>query len=163
MVIGESHVKINNMDTHNSKNETEIQKSHSYQRHQRQRFWQIFLPVALALLLILLIAIMIVMRAVETEPGEIVSQWADASLIWLIMPMLLFAIVAALVLVGLIYAFARLLNIVPDYTFLAQQYVALASAKIQLYADKLVEPIIAVRSVLATVNAFFEAAFGRSK
>lgn len=151
------------MNIKSSAPELDIEKTDSYRRHQRQRFWQILTPLGLSVLLILVLAVMVVMTATTTEVGGAVSQWADTSLIWLSMPVLIFAIITILILVGLIVLVARILNIVPVYTFLGQQYSNWIAVKVKYWLNKLVEPLIAVRSFRAAVGAFFSALLGRSK
>ena len=151
------------MNIKSAATELDIEKTNSYQRHQRQRFWQILTPLGLSVLLILALAVMVVMTATKTEVGGVVSQWADASLIWLSLPALTFAIITILILVGLIVLVARILKIVPFYTFLGQQYSNLIALKVKYWSNKLVAPLIAVQSFRAAVRGFFSALLGRSE
>lgn len=151
------------MNTHTPTQMDEIPNSESYLRHRQQRFWQVFAPVGLGVLVILVILGLVISTAVVTDAGGPVSQWADTSLIWLSLPALLFALVMALILIGMIYLMARLLNVLPGYTFAAQYYVALGKNYIETFADKLVAPIIAIRGASATVSALFESILGRRR
>jgi uncharacterized membrane protein YbhN (UPF0104 family) len=151
------------METHTPTQTTEFPKTASFKRHQRQSFWQIIAPVGFATLLILVILVLVILRAVGTDAGGQVSQWADTSLIWLILPALLLALLLTLILVGMIYLLAQLLKIIPGFTYNAQYYVGLASGYVESFADKLVAPIIAVKSGGATVSALFGAIFGGRK
>lgn len=151
------------METQTPSNMAEIPKSESYKRHQRQRFWQIIAPVGFGVVLILVIIALIISTAVGTGAGGPVSQWADTSLIWLSLPVLLFALVLALILIVMIYLVARILKILPDYTFLAQHYVNLISGFIQTWSDKLVAPMIAFRGFSASVAALLGSLFGPRK
>ena len=148
------------METHTPTQTTEYPKTASYQRHRRQSFWQIIAPVGFGTLLVLVILALVILRAVGTDAGGHVSQWADTSLIWLIPPVLLFALVLTLVLVEMIYLLARLLKIVPGFTFKVQYYVGLVSDYVDSFADKVAAPIIAVKSAGATVSALFGSIFG---
>ena len=148
------------METHTPTQTTEYPKTASYQRHRRQSFWQIIAPVGFGTLLVLVILALVILRAVGTDAGGQVSQWADTSLIWLIPPVLLFALVLTLVLVEMIYLLARLLKIVPGFTFKVQYYVGLVSDYVDSFADKVAAPIIAVKSGGATVSALFGSFFG---
>jgi hypothetical protein len=148
------------METHTPTQTTEYPKTASYQRHRRQSFWQIIAPVGFGTLLVLVILALVILRAVGTDAGGQVSQWADTSLIWLILPALLFALVLTLVLVGMIYLLARLLKIVPGFTYKVQYYVGLVSDYVDSFADKVAAPIIAVKSAGATVSALFGSIFG---
>ena len=142
--------------------ESELQNSESFLRHKKQRFWQILTPVGLGVLLILAIAAMVIITATGTDAGGPVSQWADTSFIWLIMPVMVFAIVVTLIIIGLIYLLAQVLNILPQYTFLVQQYANLFEIQVKYWSRKIVSPIITIGSYAAVVKAFFKALTGRS-
>jgi len=155
-----SHVKIKPMNTHTPAQMVELPISESYARHRRQRFWQVIAPVGIGVLIILVILGLVISTAVATDAGGPVSQWADTSLIWLSLPALLFALVVAIILIGKIYLMARLLEVLPGFTFKAQYYVALGKDYVVMAADKVVQPIIAVKGAGATVAAFFGSIFG---
>lgn len=154
---------MNNMNNQNSRFNAEFHKSASYQRHEKQRFWQILTPIGVGLLIMLVIVALVIRAAVGTNAGGPVSQWADISLIWLILPVMLFAIIATLVLIGLSYLVARLLQILPTYTFIVQHYAYLISSQVKLWADKIVQPVISLESIKASVGAFLTALAGRSQ
>ncbi len=137
--------------------------SESYARHQKQRFWQIIVPVGLGVLLILVILALVILSAVRSDAGGPVSQWADASMIWLSMHALLFALVFTVILFGLVFVMANLLNVLPKYTLPLQQYAKLISGGIISGADKLVAPIIAIKSFGARASATMDALLGRRR
>ncbi len=163
MVNWATHVKMNTMEKQNSRFNSAYQESASYQRHKKQQFWQILTPVGLGLLVTLVIVALVIRATLLTDAGGPVSQWADLSLIWLLMPVMLFAIIATLILIGLIYLVARLLKIVPTYTFVVQHYTRLITTQVMHWADKLVTPIISFDITKARVGAFLSALAGRSK
>jgi hypothetical protein len=154
---------MNVMNTHTPTQMAEIPRSESYSRHRRQRFWQVIAPVGFGVLVILVILGFVINAAVVTGGGDPVSQWADTSMIWLSLPGLMFALVVTIILIGMIYLMANLLKILPGYTFKLQYYVALGKDFIDTFADKVVAPIIAVRSASATVSALFGSIFGRRR
>jgi len=77
------------METHTLNIKAEYAENASYRRHQKQLFWQILLPVGLGFTLVLAIAVMVVMATPGANAGAHASQWADASTIWLVIPVLL--------------------------------------------------------------------------
>lgn len=162
LVNSATHVKMNTMEKQNSRFNSAFQNSASFQRHKKQQFWQILTPVGVGLLMTLVIVALVIRAALLTDAGGPVSQWADISLIWLLMPVMLFAILATLILIGLIYLVARLLKILPTYTFLVQYYTTLISTQVRQWTDKLVRPIISFESIKASVGAFFSALSGPS-
>jgi uncharacterized membrane protein len=134
----------------------------SHLRHKRQRFWQILLPVLLGSLIPLAVAVLMVMTITGGATGLNVSQGADAALIWIIIPLMLVALLFTVILLGTIYGIAKLLNLLPGYTHLAQHYVSWAADKIQFGAKQASAPIIKLKGVSASVSAFFTALTGRS-
>ena len=158
-----THVKIVVMDMQTSPKMADTLISESLRRHQKQRFWQILVPVGVGVVAILVILALVIQSALGTQAGGPVSQWADASMIWLILPALLFALVLVLIFGSLAYLLARLLKILPNYTYLAQQYVELAAMYIKIGANKVAAPFISVKSAGATVSAFFKALSGRNR
>jgi len=141
----------------------DLSTSESYSRHQKQRFWQIIAPVAIGTLLILVVFTLVIVTAVGTEAGGSVSQWADTSLIWLSLPVMLFALILALILLAMIWLLARLLKILPHYTLAARYYAGLIFGYITSGADKLVTPIIRVKGFGATVSGLMNALLGRRR
>lgn len=154
--IGLSHVKIEVMETKPVKPNDIIKLSPSLQRHKKQRFWQILAPVLLGSMITLAAAVLMILALTGDVSGINLSQVADTSLIWLILPVVIFGVVFGMIILGMIYTAARLLNVLPHYTFLFQQYAALVEAKIKLWTKKGMDPVITVESVKSAVSAFFK-------
>ena len=136
-----------------------LKQSPSLQRHKKQRFWQILAPILLGGMITLAAAVLMVLALTGGVSGINLSQVADTSLIWLILPVVVLGVVFGLIVFGMIYAAARLLNVLPYYTFLIQQYAALIEAKIKLWMKKGMDPVITVESVKSAVSAFFKNLF----
>ncbi|PJH76446.1 MAG: hypothetical protein CO064_01240, partial [Anaerolineae bacterium CG_4_9_14_0_8_um_filter_58_9] len=83
-------------------------ESPTVQAHKRQRFWQILAPMMLVILLALIAGgFTLAANPSQTRPG------ADVAVIWLVAPLMLFALLCMAVLGGMIYAIARLTQIAP--------------------------------------------------
>lgn len=162
MVNQVTHVKIHNMNMKIEALTAESERSLSFRKHRRQRFWQILFPVGLGIVAVLVLGTLIVLSAVGGEGAGSISTWADTALIGLILPVLVFAVLIALLLVFLIYLTARVLKILPPYTFLAQQYGELIARKVRFFSDKLAAPLIGIKSFFARIGAFFLTLSGRS-
>jgi hypothetical protein len=134
--------------------------SPSIHRHHRDRTWQILFPIIVGFLLIIAAGVFVILTASGTSTGASVSQWADISSIWLILPVIMFTLFGTMVLAALIFLMAKLLNILPFYTDLVQQYAGLITARINLAMRKMVNPVVSARSVRAGVNGFFKALLG---
>jgi type II secretory pathway component PulL len=125
--------------------------SPTLQAHKRQRFWQILLPVSLAAVLFLAAGGLVI----GAEAGE-ARQWADAAVIWLVAPLLVFALFALAVLVGLIYALARLAKVAPRYTRQAQDFAERLAAGVKRGADAAAGPVLWLEQARAAVKALFD-------
>jgi hypothetical protein len=119
--------------------------------HRREVFWQITFPLIIALLLILGLVGVVIFAGFQGL-GE-VSRWADVSLIWLLLPALVVVLVMLLMLSGVVYLITRLLAILPGYARLAQDFFYLVQVRVKSISDKLVEPILKLRSFKAGADA----------
>jgi hypothetical protein len=135
-------------------------KRPSLERHRREKIWQILVPLIIGILLILAVGVIVILTAACSSAGGAVSQWADTSAIWLIMPVIMFAIFGILILIGLIYLVARITKILPPYADLVQGYASLVAAKVSLVTRKIVSPFITVESTRAGIKGFISALFG---
>ncbi len=104
-----------------------------------------------------MIAVMVltILTATQGDTGTQISGWADASMIWLILPVMMAAVLIAVMLFVLVYLLALTLRVLPVYAGLVQQYAALAAEKAIYFSNKLVSPIIGLRSSMAVVNKIF--------
>ena len=118
----------------------------SYVKHRRDVNRQILLPVILASLLGVVVAVLAGIAA--TKNSADVGLWADISIIWLIIPMLFLILVILALTIGMVYGLNRLLKISPYYTGMAQTYALWFSAQIKLWTDKLIDPVVYIKSWL---------------
>lgn len=129
-------------------------KHYSYLKHRNQVMRQIILPVVLSALV--LIGIVVWVSYATFNQGGDVGRWAAISTIWVIIPMLIGGLVVLAILGGLIYGMARLLEALPYYTGIAQDYIFIARGYIIRGADMAVKPILKLNEWLQTAKAFFE-------
>jgi len=80
------------------------------------------------------------------------SRLSNVSQMWLILPVLFFALLTLAVLIGLVYLFTRLLGVLPGYMCIAQDFVALTSWRVRHVLDAAVEPLLKVKSFTASVR-----------
>jgi hypothetical protein len=126
----------------------------SYKRHRKEMVQQIILPIVLSVVLCIAMIVLINM-ATFRDNGD-VARWAAVSTIWVVIPIMIGMLIFLTILVGLIYLLAKLMNVTPTYTGLAQDYVHKAAIYIQRGADALVKPVIQLNGILASIIAFFE-------
>ena len=112
--------------------------------HRRQAFWQITVPLAACVLLFVLLTILISIGGAEHQ-----SRWADVSLIWIICPNILVALVCLVLLFAFVYGMFRLSRALPGFALRVQGILTRLQAGVQKTSDGLVEPILKAQSARA--------------
>jgi heme/copper-type cytochrome/quinol oxidase subunit 2 len=126
----------------------------SYKRHRKELAWQIILPIVLTVILFITL-IVLVNVATFRDNGD-AARWAAVSTIWIVVPIIIGMLIFLVLLIGIIYLMARLLNIAPTYTGMAQNYVNIAMGYVKRAAEAIVKPVIQLNGILASITAFFE-------
>lgn len=126
----------------------------SYKRHRKELVWQIILPVVLTSLL--LVALIVLISVATFRDNGDVARWAAISTIWIVAPIMIGLLIFTALLGGLIYLMMKLLNITPTYTSLAQDYVYLAVGYIKRASEAIVQPVLQLNGILASLISFFE-------
>jgi hypothetical protein len=125
--------------------------SPTLREHKRQHFWQILMPILVVIVLILVAGGFVIgAEAVQTR------LWADVATIWLVAPLMLFALLCMTVLGGMIYAVARLTQIMPRYTLQAQNIALRLMAGVKRGADVAVKPVVWLEQVRAALKLLFK-------
>jgi len=119
--------------------------------HKRQRFWQILLPIILVTLLAVVIGVFTALADAERA-----RLWADVATIWLVAPLMVFALLCLAVVGGMIYAVARLMKIAPRYTLQAQNFVLRLTAGVKRGADAVVGPVVWLEQARAALKSLFK-------
>ena len=114
--------------------------------HRREVAWQITLPLVLGLIIILSLFAWTIISAAQ---GGSVSQSADTSLIFLLIPTMVMALVPLAITAGLAYGVIALIKVLPKYSYKAQEAMTKVQGLVQTGTDKLVEPIIRFKSTIA--------------
>jgi hypothetical protein len=118
----------------------------SYIKHRREVTRHIIVPIALVTLLGILIAVLSSVAAAGANPA--VSLWADISIIWLIIPIMLLALLIVALLIAMTQGMKRLLNIAPRYTSLAQAYAYWFNIEVRNWSQKITQPVLTIRTWL---------------
>ena len=124
----------------------------SYLKHRRQLAWQIILPMVLTAILFIGMIVLIYF-ATFRDNGD-VGRWAAISTIWIVTPIMIGMLIFLALLGGIIYLLARLLNLTPAYTGMAQDFVHIAAGYIKRGTDAAVKPIFFLDGIGASVKAF---------
>lgn len=120
-------------------------------KHKHQFTWQILVPFLVMAGLIITGAVF----AVTGGPKQ-ARVWADVSIIWMLAPMLGFALLITVVLGSLIYGMAKLTQITPHYTGRAQEFAVTVSAGTHKVADGATKPIFWFQQAGATIKSLFQ-------
>lgn len=105
--------------------------------HRQQRFWQIQLPIVLVSLLMGGAGGYTILAE-----GAQDRLWADISIIWLVLPVLFFALFILLILVGMIYLLFKLTKGAPNVSRRAQNLFMRIEKETRKGADSAVKPVI---------------------
>ena len=136
------------------KEHLQVPESHySYNVHRRQFWWQIFLPISLAIVLIIVVAVLLSISAFNGSGDSV--RWAAISTMWLLIPVMFFGLLLLALLVGLVYLLARMLDIVPHYSSLALYYVNRAASQIKGVSSAAAKPFIFIDSLGASLKEIF--------
>jgi len=119
--------------------------------HRQQTLWQIWVPFGVVVVLVLISALLVVIAGFQGT-GDI-SRWADISLIWLILPMLLLTVILIAVTAGFVFLLFQLLRILPPYTRQLQDVFVLISFYVRKFSDAAVEPFLKAHSFSASIRA----------
>ena len=119
----------------------------THERHRREVFRQITLPLIIALVLI---AVPVGLTVTASAAGA--SRWADISLIWLIMPVLVVSLIFLILLSGITYGLIRLIGVLPRYALQVQDFFVLLHFQIARLNDKITQPLIKLHATSASVK-----------
>jgi hypothetical protein len=124
----------------------------SYLTHRKQVVWQVILPVVLAALL--LIGLIVLISLSTFRGGADMGRWAAISTIWIVMPILVVGMLVLILLIGVNYLIARLAQLIPNYTGIAQDYVFRAAGVIKRMTKAVVKPVFFLDTLTANLKAF---------
>jgi hypothetical protein len=124
----------------------------SYQKHRRELWTKILIPMLFVVAVIVAVAVLTAMTTFR-DNGD-VARWAAISTIWIVIPIMAAGLLLLIVFIGIIYGMARLLALVPAYTGYAQKIVWRIEGYVKRGTEQAVQPILGVGSVLATIKRF---------
>ena len=118
--------------------------------HKRETFWQITFPLILGVIFVLILAVLTFMAA--TGDGRI-AQAADAALIFLIIPLMLFTLISTIIFAAITFGMIKLHSTLPLYSKQLQDVLVRVRQQVQMGSDKSVEPILKIQSFFASLKA----------
>jgi len=129
----------------------------SLARHQRQAVWQIWVPLGFGAAVILGLAVLAGFSASQGSPDLL--RWTNVSLIFLIIPTAMAALIFVVLFAGMIFLMARLLHLLPPYTQLGQAYARSISVLVRVWSDRAASPFLAIRSAWAGLLTLWQRLF----
>ena len=115
--------------------------------HKREVFWQITLPLLVIIFLCAGMSGLVIWSAAVSNPN--VSRWADVSFIWLTPPVIFGLLITLLLVGGLAYGIIKLVQVLPPYARLAQDFFVKVLAKTRQISDQLAAPVIRTKGSTA--------------
>lgn len=122
----------------------------SIQDHKQQRFWQIILPIVLFSALIAVAGGLTVFAGAESD-----RLWADISIIWLLLPVLVISLILLALLAGSVYLMARLLAVTPNFTRKVQNLFHRIEKGTRKAADSAVKPVLWILKLQNNISKFW--------
>jgi len=113
--------------------------------------WQILIPFILAAGLVIAAAVLV---AFAGEANT--SLWRDVSLVWLLTPALVLALVLLIVLGAAIYGLARLAKIAPRFTARAQELAQVGALGVRRIANGSAKPFFWLGQAGAALKSIFK-------
>jgi hypothetical protein len=117
-------------------------------QHRREVFWQITIPLLVAILILLGMSVVVV-----TSSATQVSLWADISLIGLIIPALFFSLLFTLILAAFAILVIQIIRWLPYYAFRALSWLRLVDRRVKSLNDSVAEPFLRYHSFTASLGA----------
>jgi hypothetical protein len=125
----------------------------SYLKHRKDLAWKIIFPVALSS--VLCIVLIVFINIATFRGGGDVARWGAISTMWIAIPTMIGLLIVFALLGGMVYLLARLLNITPNYTAMAQDFFYKIEGYAKRGADAVANQIISINSIGASINRFF--------
>ncbi len=123
---------------------TKLRNPITHKLHRREKTWQIILPLIVGILIILGLGSWAIVTV--TQGGD-VSQAADTSLIFLLIPVLILSLIPLALLGFLVYGMVRVLTFLPPKFYLVQGFFLKVQERVQQGADIAAEPVLRINSI----------------
>lgn len=125
----------------------------SYLKHRKDLVWKIIFPVVLSSLLC--IGLVVLVNIATFRNGGDVGRWAAISTMWIAIPTIIAMLIALALLAGIVYLLAKLLNILPPYTGMVQDFFYKIESYARRGADAAAKPVISISSISASIHRLF--------
>lgn len=128
-------------------------RQYYHKLHQKEVFWQIWLPIGIGAAALLTLGIM---AGLSLQGGtDSAARWGNIAVMWLILPVFALGLLSLFLLIGIIFGVFKLKQILPNYSSIVQMFAQRFSRVIRKYGNKTVQPIMTFRSSKAALKRFF--------
>lgn len=121
--------------------------------------WQVWVPLAVSILIVLALAILSVVGAVRGSSQ--VDRWGAISAIWVILPVLLVGLLLLALVGGSAYGVSKLLNKMPGWMLKAQLFMLRLALIIRRTTDTMTKPVFAVNTFTTSAGTLWDRIFHR--
>lgn len=122
--------------------------------HRRQMRIQVWLPLAVSILIILVLMILTIISAIQGSPQ--IEWWGNISAIIVILPVLLILFIFLAITGAIVYGMTKLLNRVPDWMLRLQLIFERLSLSVRRASDSATKPVFTVNGFSSRVRAFWK-------
>jgi heme/copper-type cytochrome/quinol oxidase subunit 2 len=121
----------------------------SVRRHQKEALWQITLPLISGVVVLLLIAVFSARMSLDDT-----RIWADISIIWLIIPIMVVMLIWLITLAVSIYAVYKVNKMLPAQSCRLLKVLWQIQVRLEKMSDRSVEPILNMKAFTASAKRF---------
>lgn len=129
------------------------------QKHEKQFWLEIVLPIGLVLLLF--IGLVVLAISLTGNNAGVVSQWADVSIILLVLPVLLIVLVNLALVILFNILLGKWNKSLPPLLFLGRTKVEEFASKLRSSFTAPATPVIKIKSIFAGIQQFFSSLIQR--
>ncbi len=126
----------------------------THQKHKRQIFLQIIVPILVFFSFLIFLAI-----SIGTSNPENLTSWASISLIFLFFNLMVAGLLIFIPTIVIIYGIYRLLKVIPPNTYNVQQYLMLIKFQTQRVCSIITDPFIRIHTAFAAFRALISRIF----
>jgi len=122
--------------------------------HQRQVFWQVWLPLVVFLIIFLGLCVLAIL--LTSQGSAVVTQWAALSTIVVLIPTCLTGLFTFIIIGVGIFISDKAIRGLPGLTYQVQLFAHRLSSITRYYSDRLVSPVINVNGKWAGLASLFK-------
>jgi len=122
--------------------------------HQRQVFWQVWLPLVVFLIIFLGLCVLAIL--LTSQGSAVVTQWAALSTIVVLIPTCLTGLFTFIIIGVGIFISDKAIRGLPGLTYQVQLFARRLSSITRYYSDRLVSPVINVNGKWAGLASLFK-------